>query len=123
MKAGYGLIIVCAGLLSGGCATYRIVSIPDTPEALTAYRQCMAMEHLQLLPSCMAGVSNVRISKERSAEYQLSTGCRLVTKFRDGFHYVQVQACDEQAIRMEVPDESLDSTLQSVPAPEKSKGY
>jgi len=101
------LIILVSGLVLSGCSTYKMVSIPDTPDALAAYRQCMTMQHLSFLPSCMAGVPGVRYTPTSSSEYRVTDGCRMITVLDDYWgdvnHYIEIQACPDNVLNPPPP--------------------
>jgi hypothetical protein len=101
-------------LLVPGCATthYTIFTIPDTPDGLAGYRQCMATEKVGNMPACMAGIDGF-LNNTYEAVYDTYTAqsnpppqfnsidpaCRVLwsdvfSRGNDTYEY-KIQACKE----------------------------
>jgi hypothetical protein len=77
-KAFIGVLIL-AGL--SGCATYyQVITIPDTAEALAAYRQCATAPHFSEVGACMAGIPSVTTTgwQDNNSQWKVEQGCRQI---------------------------------------------
>jgi len=92
-------VLILATTLGTGCATVpnkEVDRIPDTPEALAAFRQCSA-GGVRSLALCMAGISGFHTLGPLydESQYRLGPGCREVTSYYVHGVYHSVQACGE----------------------------
>ena len=107
-KATLG-ILALAGLTLVGCANtyYEVIRIPDTPDALAAYRQCATAPHFSEVGACLAGIPDVTSTGWVSDTSKIagSSLCRQIIggsytttnfwtfPFPSGYYHYSVQAC------------------------------
>jgi len=110
-----------AALLSTGCSTYRVIRIPDTPDALDAFKQCAETKNTPKMESCMAdipGTSDTGILTNKS-QWTVPQGCRrLLTDFDRkllwGADNYSIQACEDSDVPTP-PPATVDPTISPAP--------
>lgn len=101
-------ILMLTALFDTGCASYyRVIRIPDTPDALAAYRQCAAMPHYYFAQEkeCLAGIPGItsaawsETGRPSNPQWGIGEGCREIILITEGgnpeFYYYWIQACHE----------------------------
>jgi hypothetical protein len=99
------LAIPALGLLLGGCTAQTFLyRIPDQPDSMAAFRQCMGVTQPVLLGPCLAAIPGVNssgaISSEEDQKLQETwlaqgTGCRVLANYYFMNDNYIVQACGQ----------------------------
>ena len=99
-------VFALAGITMVGCANtyYQVIRIPDTPDALAAYRQCATAPHFSEVGACLAGIPNVNTTGwlADQSQWKIHEGCRQIIwgdyGSRGDVYIYAIQACTGESL-------------------------